>query len=385
MYPVTAAIVIETKELWDELHAAVQDLPVRFVLELLEVGDIAAFLGKLSRIGPDIVFLDVGKLSENLDADIRAIRSVPNSPAVVALNTTADPAIILDAMRAGAAEYLYSPFASQLVPALERIAVERTRAVQSARRASKVIGFLSAKGGCGATTIACHVAAGLPLVSPNARVLLADLDFESGLVSFLLKSKSPYSILDAARNTQRLDANYWRALISNGYYGLEVISAPAPPIQQPPTPESLRYVLNFSRTNYDWVLADLGRNLSNTTLGALEQVDQLFVVTTLEIPALHQTKMLVQKLLDSGFPSGRIQLLLNRTPDRFDVTIEELEAMIGAPVYSVIPNQYARLNESYSEGKLVASETELGRCFSRLAMKLAGIEPPKKKKFSLFG
>jgi pilus assembly protein CpaE len=385
VYPVTVATVLETKELWDELHACVQDLPVRFLLELSDTGDQAAFLEKLSRVSPDVVFLDVGKLKANAAETIRAIKAGIGSPAVIALNMEAEPTAILDSMRAGAAEFLYPPFGEQLRGALERISAERSKVIHSARRGGKVVGFLSAKGGCGATTIACHTAVDLPGLKPNTKVLLADLDFDSGLIGFLLKTKSTYSVLDAARNTQRLDANYWNALVSNGIPGVEIITAPPPPLQQLPRADALRFVLNFSRANYDWIVVDLGRNLSLTTMSTLEQIDELFIVTTLEVPALHQTKLVVQKLLESGYQRKQIHLLLNRTPDRFDVTIQELEAMLDASVYSVIPNLYVALNDSYSEGKLVGRDTELGRHFDKLAMKIAGVEPPKKKKFSLFG
>jgi pilus assembly protein CpaE len=253
------------------------------------------------------------------------------------------------------------------------------------RRGGKIIGFLSAKGGCGATTIACHTAIELPHQT-KSKVLLADLDFDSGMIGFLLKSKSPYTIIDAARNTQRLDENYWKALVSNGFAGLEVITAPVPPVTRVIPPEHLKFVLTFLRTQYDWVVIDLGRSLNVLSASALEDIDQLFLVTTLEVPALHQAKQIVQKLLDSGYPSTKLHLLLNRAPKSYEVTMQELETMLGAPVYTSLPNDYSALNESYSEGKLLPPGSNLGKHFARLAMKIAGVEAQGgKKKFSLFG
>ena len=42
-------------------------------------------------------------------------------------------------------------------------------------------------------------------------VLLADLDLISGLVGFLMKTPSSYSILDAIKNLSRLDESLWQA------------------------------------------------------------------------------------------------------------------------------------------------------------------------------
>lgn len=386
MYPLTAGIVVQTKELWDALQPSLAELPVRVVLEMSEIGELGALLDKIERMRPDVIFLDVSNVREPLERVIRGMRSTSGSPAVFALHTSTEPEAILNAIRAGAAEYLFPPLGEHLSTALERVGNERRAATQSFRRGGHTVAFVSAKGGCGATTIACHTAVELPHQS-KGKVLLADLDFDAGMVSFLLKSKSPYNIADAVKNTQRLDENYWKAIVSNGVAsGLEIVTAPPPSSRVALRPEQLRFVLSFVRTQYDWIVVDLGRSLNSASVGALEEIDDLFLVTTLEVPALHQTKLIVQKLLDSGYGANRLHVLLNRAPKRFEVTTQELERMLGAPIYSAIPNDFAALNDSYSEGKLLASSTPLGRQFTRLAMKIAGVEDQKtKKKFSLFG
>jgi pilus assembly protein CpaE len=383
VYPLTAGIVAETKELADELHASLQDLPVRILMEQMEVGQLSSLLEKIDRMRPDVIFLDIAALREPLDQVIRSIRTTAAAPFVLALNTGADADAILNTLRAGATEYLFPPFAEPLRTALERIGNERRAAQSGLRRGGHTLGFLSAKGGCGATTVACHVAVELPLLN-KGKVLLADLDADAGLVSFLLKTKSPYSIADAVSNTRRLDESYWRALISNGFQGLEIISAPQPSSRQGLKPDQLRVVLKFVRTQYDWVVLDLGRSLNLASTSAVEEIDDLFLVTTLEVPALHQAKSIIQRLLDSGYGRERLHVLLNRAPKRYDITLEELEAMLGAPVYTSIPSDYAALNESYSEGKLLDRGSSLGKHFTRLTMKIAGVEE-KKKKFSMFG
>jgi pilus assembly protein CpaE len=383
VYPLTAGIVIETKSMWDELQSSLHDLPVRILMEQSEIGDIGALVERIERMRPDVIFLDISNLREPLDQLIRKIRASASASAVLALNTTADPAAILDAMRSGAAEYLYPPMREQVRAALERIGAERRNANQSVRQGGRTVGFLSAKGGCGATTIACHAAVELPKFT-NSHVLLADLDFDSGMVAFLLKTRSKYSIGDAVWNTQRLDENYWKALVTNGIPGLEVIAAPAPPSRQPLRQDQLRIVLSFVRTQYDWIVMDLGSGLSPSAIAALDEIDDLYIVTTLEVPALHQAKTIVQRLLDSGCQRSRLHLVLNRAPKRYEITMEELELMLGAPVYAVVPNDYLSLHECYADGKLLSPGSPLNKHFASLAMKVAGVEPAKKKKFSLW-
>lgn len=387
MQPLTAGTIVQTKELWDELQASLQGLPVRVLFETPEAGDLEALLEKIDRMRPEVVFIDISTLRDSAEQFIRRVRSTAAAPAVLALNTGPDSKMILNAMRSGASEYLYPPFGEQVRAALERIGNERKATSRSLRHGGHTAGFVSAKGGCGATTIACHTAIELPQLS-GGRVLLADLDFDAGMISFLLKSKSTYSISDAAQNIQRLDENYWRALVSNGMVsGLEIINAPPPCDRHPLRPEQLRTVLSFARAQYDWTVIDLGRSLNYSSVAALEEVDELFLVTTLEVPALHRTKAIVQKLHESGYGRDRVHLLLNRAPKHYDVTLTELEGMLGIAVYATIPNDYEPLNESYSEGKLLAPGANLRRHFAQLARKMAGVEDQQKakKKFAFFG
>jgi pilus assembly protein CpaE len=385
MYPITAGLVIENKELWDELKKALEPLPIRLAFELPELPlDWGGFLERLDRIQPDVILLDVTKLKEPIEDAVKRLRSSASQPAVFALHTSADPAAILAALRAGASEYLYPPMAEPLAAAFERLSEARQKAREKPIRGGKTLAFLSAKGGCGATTVACHVAVEMGRQGAG-KVLLADLDLQSGMVGFLLKTKSAYSLADAVNNLQRLDQSYWQGLVSNGIPNLEVITAPNLPATKQLPAGHVKQVLAFARTQYDWAVFDLGRNVTSNTLSVLDVIDETYLVTTPEVPALHQAKQIVQVLLDAGYSRSHLHLVLNRTTRRIDLTLEELETMLGVPIYATIANDFDSLYEAFSEGRLVDSSTPPGRDFARLAAKIAGIAEPKKKKFSLFG
>ena len=386
MYPLTVGLAIETKELWEAVQSCITDLPVRVLIEQQDVADFAGFMDRVERMRPDALILEIARLREPLDEVIRKVRAVLPDVMLMALHQSAEPETILSAMRAGVNEYLHPPLETNLRRALERRSIERSRGRDPNNLGGKTLGFFSAKGGCGATTIACHAA--VELGRENGRkVLLADFDVDAGIVSFLMKVKSPYSILDAINNLHRLDASYWKALVSNGIPGLEIMPSPATlSSRSHPKQDQLRHVIGFLRSNYDFAVLDLGRSLNRMAVSAIEELDEAYLVTTLEVPALHQAKQIVQTLLDSGFPKNRLRLVLNRVPKRVDVTPEELEKMLGLPTFAMLPNDYPELYDCYSEGKLLARNSNLGHHITRLAAKVAGTSPePAKKKFSLFG
>ncbi|MBZ5577600.1 MAG: AAA family ATPase [Acidobacteriia bacterium] len=386
MYPLTIGLAIENRELLDQAQACLQGLPFRVIVEHQDVGDLSNFLDRLERMRPDVVLVDISSWREPLEGLVASIRNAVGDPMIIALHIAADADTILASLRAGINEFLYPPLQEPLRKSLEKRSIERSRRSSSTKGAGKSYGFLSAKGGCGATTLACHVAA--ELGRQNQKVLLMDLDLDAGLVGFITKTKSVYSILDAVNNLHRLDIHYWKALVSNGIPGVEIVASPlALGSKQQLKDEQVRHVLGFARPNYDWTLVDLGRSLSRLAMAALEEIDEACLVTTLEVPALHQSKQIIQTLLDSGYGKHRLKLILNRAPKRLDITPGDLEKMLGVPIYCMVPNDYPELYEAYAEGRMLTRNSELGKHIAKLAVKLGGLEEEsgKSKRFALFG
>src|SRR5579864_355283 len=386
MYPLTIGLAIENRELQEQAQACLAGLPFRVIVEHQDIGDLSAFMDRLERMRPDVVLVDISQWREPLEGLVASIRNAVGDPMIIALHTSADADTILASLRAGINEYLYPPLQEPLRKALEKRSAERSRKRDgSAKGAGKSYAFLSAKGGCGSTTLACHVAAELGRL--NQKVLLMDLDLDAGLIGFITKTKSVYSIVDAVNNLHRLDIHYWKALVSNGIPGVEIVASPlALGTKQQLKDEQIRHVLGFARPNYDWTLVDLGRSLSRLGMAALEEIDEACLVTTLEVPALHQSKQIIQTLLDSGYGKHRLKLILNRSPKRLDITPGELEKMLGVPIFCMVPNDYPELYEAYAEGRMLTRNSELGKNIARLAVKLGGLEEEStKKRFALFG
>jgi len=388
MYPLTIGLAIENRELWEQAQSCLADLPFRIIVEHQDIGDVSNFLDRLERMRPDVVLIDISGWREPLEGLVTSIRGAIGDPMIIALNSTNDPDSILASMRAGINEYLYPPLRDPLRRALERRSAERSRQrIAGAKTGGKSFAFFSAKGGCGATTLITHVAA--ELGRQNQKVLLADLDLDSGMVGFITKTKSVYSILDAVNNLHRLDIHYWKALVSNGIPGVEIVAAPlALASKQQIKDDQVRHVLGFARPHYDWTLVDLGRSLSHTAMAALDEIDEACLVTTLEVPALHQSKQIIQTLLDSGYGKNKIRLILNRAPKRLDITPSELEKMLGVAIFFMVPNDYPELYETYAEGRMLNRNSDLGKQIAKLAIKLASLEVEEKsarKRFAFFG
>lgn len=374
MYPIALGLVIRSNAVWGEVNAALRDLPYRVVLDHPEVADEAALLERIERLMPDVLLVEFGAAASVADSLIPRVKATSASPVVVALQASRGVESVVAALRAGVDQFLFAPFREKLGKALER-AQQRVRQ----RPRGKVFAFLSAKGGCGATTIACHtaIAIGRHAEEHGKRALLVDLDLNTGMVRFLMRSENPYSVADAIANLQRLDFDYWQKLTVEAVPGLEVIAAPAD-LASPHTlnRDQVQHVLSFARTHYGWTIIDLGRGLGLLAKSVLCEIDELYIVTTHEIPAVHLTRKILEVLQASHYPRERVRVLVNRAPNHSD---GRLGHVLGLPVYAQIPNDYGALFEAYSAGQMLSRRSRLGRQFERLAGRILGVVEEEKQ------
>jgi pilus assembly protein CpaE len=387
MSPLTAALVISSRQLWEQAHACIQNLPVRIALEQHEPEEADALLDRLERHRVDVVLLELKDLTLPLDEFIRRTHDTVSQPAVFVLHPDASPSHILESLRAGAREFLYPPLTATLREAFERLAASRSKgSVGSAQGLGRVMGFLSAKGGCGATTFACHVAAdavrGLAKKGEVQPTLLADFDMEAGLLRFLMKSKSTWSVRDALENLHRMDSSFWDKLVSKHGPGLHLISAPEDLAARGPVgAQEVAHLLRFMRSAYPLTIIDFGRHYSDAALDSIPELDTLYVLSTGEPDVLRRAKECARAFSARGFDTGRIRFLVNRRPERGAPAAQAIAEQLGTPATALFSNDYVALYDAWSEGRLLQPNTRLGKELAAFAaevvMRMKGEPEPK--------
>ena len=362
MMPITAALVLSTKSLWEQAHSCIQNLPVRIALEQTEETETDALLDRLDRHRVDVVLIEAGRLTLPLEEFVRRLKNSATQPMVFVLHTDASPQLILEALRAGAAEFLYTPLQDSLRDAFEKLSANRAATAKGASGGlGKLYGFISAKGGCGATTLACHVASEIARTL-NQPSLLADLDFEAGLIRFILKTKTTYSVREAIDNLHRMDSSYWKALISSHANQMDIIPSPDDiALKHLPTTEEVVHLLRFIRSKYAATVIDFGRCMSAAALDSIHELDSMFVVTTLDLSTLEHTRRALDAMDENAPGSDRVKVLLNKVPERGTPDLKNFEQLLGRVPEASFVNDFSSLYDAYSEGHLVEPGTRLGK------------------------
>jgi Flp pilus assembly CpaE family ATPase len=126
------------------------------------------------------------------------------------------------------------------------------------------------------------------------------------------------------------------------------------------------------------MIVDLGRALNSTAVALLDDLDELYLVTTPSITALYQAKRFIEEALAAGFPRPQLRLVLNGVPKRLDFRAEEVEESLGVPVFAELSAQ-PEVELAYRGGELLGPGSELGKQISELAMKMTGARQEKPK------
>jgi pilus assembly protein CpaE len=238
---------------------------------------------------------------------------------------------------------------------------------------ARIIALLSAKGGVGNTTIACSFASELHSQT-SSTVLLADLDIQNGLVSFLTGIEPSYTLKDAIENLRRFDHSVWDRIVTHAPDGLDILASPTLGGGSELEISDVISVLTRARPFYEFVVLDLGR-LTSASLALASLAQDVILVTTSGITSLYSTKRSIAALLKSGIAQENIQLVVNNRHDPHDLSRTELTTTFGLPVLAVVPFDYTELHKAAMARKLPSESSAFRREIVNIARQVAGLEP----------
>jgi pilus assembly protein CpaE len=334
---------------------------------------------------PQVVFVSTESTAKAMEVAREVEKHTPGVQ-IVAISRFCDPQILLEVMRAGIREFASLPFDRQtLVDALVRVKDAVQARPPAIEATNQVFSFLPSKAGVGTSTVALNAAVAMSRV-PDASVLLSDFDLNSGMVRFMLKLDSAYCVTDAAEHALEMDESLWPTMVTT-IDKLDVLHAGKlnPDFRIEPT--QIRHLMEFMRRNYSALCFDMSGNLERYSLEIMHESKRIFLVCTPEIPSLHlaREKYLYLKQLDLG---ERVSVLLNRCPKRSLITPQQIEQLLGIPIYMTFPNDYQGVQRAMTAGRWVEASSELGRQFGVLAHSMlegkATPAPEPKKRFIEF-
>jgi pilus assembly protein CpaE len=323
---------------------------------------------------PQVVFLCTDKLEEALRVAAAIEKTVVGVP-LVAFGRDPHPQTLLQLMKAGIREYLPLPFDIRwLVELADRTQEQLEKNPLSFEFTDLLFSFLPAKAGVGSSTLALNMAVAFSR-QPETKVLLADFDLNSGLIAFMLKVTSPYTLNNVVEMSADMDDSLWAQFVREKG-SLHVLPAGRPDPGSHIQPAQIQRLLAFARRLYQVICVDLSGNLEKYSIELMQESKRVFLVTTPEIPPLHlaRERLTLLRHLDLG---DRVSVLVNRFHRSSAISVAQIQDILDAPVYATFSNNYRSVHQSLVEGRPLDEQSELGRQVLAMARRILNPDGPR--------
>src|SRR3989338_1110982 len=194
----------------------------------------------------------------------------------------------------------------------------------------KIIGVISIKGGVGKTTTVSNLAAVLSQ-DFNQKVLLIDANFSAPNIAYHLGIEEfKFGLHDVLAD--KIPAS--EAIITHKE-GFDVI--PAMFENRKIYVFDLKNKINHLKDKYDIILLDSSPNLTDEILATMVAADELYAITSPDIPTL---KCTVHAVKAANKKKATISgIILNKVRNKsFELSLEQIEHAVGVPVLAVLPD-----------------------------------------------
>ncbi len=350
--------------------------------------DLMAGDGPTSRVGvPDVVLVEIGRDAKSpLEFAARLNRLNPAS-CIIACSAYQEPGpdLLMQAMRSGVREFLSHPIDPMVVrEMLERLVKQRGLPPSETEKLFVVGG---AKGGVGTTTVAVNLAVQLAR-GAGKNVVLFDLGRPLGHAGLLLDLETRFSFRAAVESLDRLDSHLFSGLLAGHKSGVQVLAGSTNADEWDRiSPAQLARVVNVAQSSFDYVVADVGPQLSSDWAPVLRLGRQFVLVTETNVPSLWSLERQITLLRSLGVDPNRIRLVANRWHKADEEPLQAFEKRVKLPIFERLPNDYRAVSRAINSGSEISrgQNDQLVQKFRHIADQFSGVpstgEEPKKGNF----
>lgn len=333
---------------------------------------------------PDVTLVDIP--SDNPTLALRAIellhQEMPEA-AIFAIGILSQPQVIVNAMRAGAREFIERPTTTtDLLEAFVRLTAAQRKSRQEGIR-GKVFSVVNAKGGNGATTVAVNLA--LALQSAYGQTALVDVA-PLGHAALHMNLKPAFNVADAMRNLYRMDASLLESFMTRHTGGLQLLAGTNVPAAFDPTTAEFVRLFDMLVSHFRYVVVDASSRFDAASRLIASLSETVLLVACSDVASLWSAARVQQYLGETG-SRERVRLVLNRFRKVPGFSEADAEAAVGAKVVWRVPNQYFAISSAIDRGTPVMDQrnSEIARCFAGLAQELTRNDAEvKRTAWSLF-
>ena len=313
--------------------------------------------------GPEMIFLSMETPERALDL-ARLATNLSDSVEIVAIARQHNEQLLLSMMKAGVRHILTAPFDATGVVRTVQEAGERLREQRGASKGGVLYSFLPAKPGSGASTLALNTCMALSRQQEGLSLLM-DLDFNLGVIGFLLGLPGGQAVFDAAADALEPEEGRWSRRVA-AVEGVHVLPSGGlnPGMRIEIT--QLRHLLELTRRVYSYITVDMSGNLETFSVELLRESQRIVLVTSLDPLAAHLAakKLALLGRLDLA---DRVLLVATRNTERDWMAVGQLEKLLGRDPDLVVPYDRASVRAAVEAREPADPKSSFGKQCAELA------------------
>lgn len=334
-------------------------------------------------ISPSHIVLDIGGHGQDILPEIDQLaQQCEAGTQVIAVGDTNDVQLYRGLVARGVVDYLPMPAnPTEVLNGLRRastaVPAAQSAPIATGTREKRVISFLSAASGDGASTAALNTAYAFSQLF-DGNTILVDMDYQYGMVAKHINLQNQYGIRDLFDHSERgIDTTLVKHMVAN-YGKLHVITAPAELRYLPNVnANAVRDMVEILKQSYDNIILDLPHVWLPWVAEACQQSNQLVVVAQLWLKSVSHAARLMRALREIGIPLDRVHTIINRSGAKFKEAIDmhDFERVCGTTVRYTLANDIKTIVSAEASARTVmeVEPSTLANDILRLARGLAGM------------
>ena len=318
---------------------------------------------------PDQIPAALGRLAEVCDASTR----------LIVLGHVNDVVLYRELIRSGVSEYIVLPATAQAIVS----AITELFAAEGAAPIGRTIGFISAKGGSGGSTVAHNVGWAISQ-SLRQDVLILDLDLAFGTVGLNFNQDPPHGLADALMANQKVDQVMLDRLMSKAANHVSLLTAPVVLDRTFDFAErDFEQVIELSQKTTPVVILDIPHTWTSWVRHTIATVDEVIIVAEPDLANLRNAKNLSDTIKALRPTESEPPPVINKigVPRRPEIPPMEFATSVECRLLGQIPFDAATFGTAANNGQMLAEVSANNRTkevYRMIGMHVTGRNTPER-------
>ncbi|MHA6689900.1 AAA family ATPase [Devosia sp. A449] len=316
---------------------------------------------------PDEIPGALARLAEVCDASTR----------VVVLGHVNDVLLYRELIRSGISEYIVLPATAQQIVT----AITDLFASENSAPIGRTVGFVSAKGGAGGSTVAHNVAWAIATTLRQDSLIL-DMDLAFGTAGLNFNQDPPHGLADALMANQKVDQTMLDRLMSKAANHINLLTAPVTLDNTFDFEErEFEQILELCQNTMPMVVLDIPHAWNAWVRHTLATVDEVVIVAEPDLANLRNAKNLADTMRALRPTESAPCLVLNKVgmPRRPEINATEFATSVECQLLGQIPFDAALFGTAANNGQMiaeVAANNKINDVYRAISQHVTGRQAP---------